>query len=71
MNKTLILIAGVLLIVAAAFAAGIKERSSNTCLTQQQVRESVERSREGISMTCNELILQRNLARQDRPSLTE
>ena len=37
------------------------------CLTPADVRRHAERSREGISLVCNEEIRQRNLQRERRP----
>ena len=38
-----------------------------SCLTPADVRRHAERSREGISLVCNEEIRQRNLQRERRP----
>ena len=52
------------LVVFAAFAyagAMIKETTSGACVTQEQVVAHADRSRNGISLTCNEEIRQRHL----------
>ena len=68
MAKLITIVAASLVFISLVYAAtvtrnGDVEPLSAQCLTQADVLAHLERSRQGISLTCNEQIRQRNLAR--------
>ena len=64
-KSTLVLLALAFAVMLTAFAKAPVNNGSNgnACLTEAQVLAHLDRSRQGISLTCNESIRQRNLAR--------
>lgn len=76
-TRALLLAAALAILVALAFAVTSLAPTSSaptdaaaermSCLTPADVRRHAERSREGISLVCNEEIRQRNLQRERRP----
>ncbi len=63
MFKLLILVAAMVPIVAVSYTSGGIKDPTLDCMTQQQVIDSHARSKDGISLTCNEAVMQRNLER--------
>ena len=63
-GKSLITVLAALVVFAAFAYAGtmLKETASDNCVTQEQVVAHADRSRNGISLTCNDEIRQRHLA---------
>lgn len=55
-----IAIIGAIFFTMVALAATPQPETAE-CITRAQVREAVERSRNGISLTCNETVRQQNL----------
>ncbi len=56
-------IAAIIPIVAVSYTNGSIKDPALNCMTQQQVIDSHARSKDGISLTCNEAVMQRNLER--------
>ena len=56
------LVAGIVLFGGAVLAASKVRTQVASCVTEQQVIEHMDRSRNGISLTCNETVRQRALA---------
>jgi hypothetical protein len=61
--KALLVISVVLLLGTFVYAGSRTHEITRTCLTEAEVFAYAERSRHGISLTCNEQVRQRNLAR--------
>ena len=55
------LVAGIVLFCGAVLAANTTTAETSACVTQEQVLEHMDNTRNGISLTCNETIRQRNL----------
>ena len=58
--KTPIVLAITLLFAVVAYAAGQNPVSVSECMTKEQVLENHARSWQGISLSCDEAIRQRN-----------
>jgi len=56
-----IVVIGAIVFTMVAYAASTRPDPAASCLTREQVREALERSRNGIALDCNETIRQRNL----------
>ncbi len=61
------LVAGIVLFGGVVLASNRSTVESALCVTQEQVVEHLDRSRNGISLTCNETVRQHNLARMGQP----
>lgn len=59
--KTLSLMAVLVAFAAIVVAGTVTQKQNATCLTRDDVLRSQNDSRNGISLTCNESIRQRNI----------